>query len=151
MKKILVMIVLTVLTCALLSGCEEKTSMDETEPDLSKLLVTLSTDKPSYVVNETVQITVTVTNTGNSNITLTFSDAQVADFEILTEEGEQVYLWSTGRMFAQMITNVTIPAGKTMELLNETWKTTGEGNYTIRSWLPLTSKIYSNAVTIKVQ
>ena len=62
--------------------------MDETELDLSKLLVTLSTDKPSSVVNETVEIMLTVTNTGNSNITLTFSDAQVADFEILTKEGE---------------------------------------------------------------
>ena len=88
--------------------------MDETELDLSKLLVTLSTDKPSSVLNETVEIMLTVTNTGNSNITLTFSDAQVADFEILTKEGKQVYLWPTGRVFAQMITNVTIPAGKIM-------------------------------------
>jgi len=152
MKKIIVCILSIVLTCILFSGCEEKTPTHQTKPDLSKLKVTLSTDKSSYEVNETVTIKLLATNTGDNNITLTFPDAQLADFEILNEQGEQIYLWSSGKVFAQMLTNITITAGKTVELLNETWETTGlKGNYTIKGWLPLASKIYSNVVTIQVQ
>ncbi|HEC82215.1 MAG TPA: hypothetical protein ENI42_07345 [Thermoplasmatales archaeon] len=151
-KRIMTGILLLISIFILLSGCEERNPVNETEKDLSKLLLTISTNKPSYQTNETVKIILTATNTGDSNITLTFPDAQVADFEILNEEENQVYLWSSGRVFAQVITKINIPSGETLKLLNETWVANSkEGNYTIRGWLQLSPRVYSNVITIRVQ
>ena len=119
--------------------------------DLSNLSLTISTDRDSYQVNDSINISLRITNRGDKDINLTFPDAQVADFEIVSGKGKQVYLWSSGRMFAQVITTLKVPAGESIELLNETWRAdAGEGNYTIVGWLPTTPKVYSNPITINI-
>ncbi|HEC87112.1 MAG TPA: hypothetical protein ENI49_04520 [Thermoplasmatales archaeon] len=119
--------------------------------DLSNLSLTILTDRASYRVNDGINISLSITNRGDKDINLTFPDAQVADFEIVSGEGKQVYLWSSGRMFAQVITTLKVPAGESIELLNETWRADArEGNYTIVGWLPTTPKVYSNPITINI-
>ncbi|MCD6236325.1 MAG: hypothetical protein J7K13_00020 [Thermoplasmata archaeon] len=120
--------------------------------DLGNLSLTISTDRDSYQVNDSINISLRITNRGDKDINLTFPDAQVADFEIVSENGERVYLWSSGRMFAQVITTLRVPARESIELLNETWRADiGGGNYTIMGWLPSTPKIYSAPTTIKIE
>jgi hypothetical protein len=119
-------------------------------PLFNNISVTLATDKLLYYANESVNVSMWVTNEGEEDIILTFPDAQVADFEILNEDGERVYLWSSDKTFIQVITQVRVPAKGSVELLSETWRIYTLGNYTLRGWLPLTPRIYSNTVGIEV-
>jgi hypothetical protein len=105
--------------------------------------VTLKTDKTQYNRSENISINITVTNNHNKNVTITCSDARIADFEVFNEQGERVYLWSYKKAFAQMITKITIQPGETYELLSQKWNQFDDngsvvpaGKYTIRGWIP---------------
>ena len=103
------------------------------------LVVAVTTDKNKYDIGEPVEVTICVTNTGDEDITIVFPDAQKADFWV--NRGE-VYLWSFDKVFAQMITPVTISSGETVELLSDYWDQvdfTGNqvpaGIYEIDGWM----------------
>jgi len=78
----------------------------------NSLLGKVTTDKNEYALNESVRFLFTITNSTNTPITLTFNTAQIYDFEIV-KDGNVVFKWGIGRMFAQVITKVTVPANGT--------------------------------------
>lgn len=78
----------------------------------NSLLGKVTTDKNEYALNESVRFLFTITNSTNTPITLTFNTSQIYDFEIV-KDGKVVFKWGIGRMFAQVITKVTVPANGT--------------------------------------
>lgn len=88
--------------------------------------LTADTDQP-------VRFAFTVTNTGEEPITLEFNDACKADFVVEDDDTEQ-WRWSEGRMFAQVLSDLTLPPGEE-ETFHAAWEDPGSGTYTVRAEL----------------
>ena len=110
--------------------------------------VTVSTDKQSYQwIVEPVTITVTMTNTGDSLVNLTFPTSQVYDVIIKNKRDTELYRWSDNKFFLQVITEVPFQPGETMSW-DVTWYQQGRffnflpnhllipGTYSIQGILP---------------
>ena len=84
----------------------------DTEKKPSPLQVSLLTDQLVYLPGEAVHLTLTLTNTSNADITLSFRSSHQTDFVIQRDEHE-IWRWSEGRMFAQALTVMKIkPKGR---------------------------------------
>ena len=79
-------------------------------------------------VDDDVQVTFTVTNEGDDPVDLSFSDALEADFAV-RDDGEEVWRFSDGRMFAQMLGSETIDPGGTATYV-AAWEDPDTGSYT---------------------
>ena len=100
MKKVFCLLLISVLLYSLLPATF---SYGENVPLVGKLV----TDKREYSSNEYVSFLFTITNTSNEPITLKFKTSQIYDFEIM-KDGQLVFKWGIGRMFAPIETNVMI-------------------------------------------
>ncbi len=65
--------------------------------------ISMSTDKISYSVGEPIKMTVKIFNYTKKDIVFYFNTAQRYNFIIKDEEGNEIWRWSEGRMFAQML------------------------------------------------
>ena len=65
--------------------------------------ISMTTDKMSYSVGELIKMTLKVFNYTEEDIIFKFNSAQRYDFIIEDEEGDEIWRWSEGRMFAQML------------------------------------------------
>lgn len=68
-----------------------------------------------------------VTNAGSTPVELTFRSGKVADVAV-TQSGEEVWRWSEGRMFTQMMTTRTMAAQETIEQ-EFVWENPPAGEY----------------------
>ena len=66
----------------------------------------------SFGREEKINLVVTIRNRSDSNQTLTFPTAQTHDCTVSTPDGEPIWNWSKGRMFAQVLTELTLKAGE---------------------------------------
>ena len=78
-------------------------------------------------VDDTVQFTFTVRNDGDEPVDLQFADALEADFAVRDGERE-VWRFSEGRMFAQMIGSESIPPDGTATY-EASWEDSESGEY----------------------
>lgn len=82
---------------------------------------------------DAVTFAFTVENTGGEDVDLQFSDAQT--FDVFVEsDGETVWQWAAGRMFAQMLSTETFPAGAS-ETFEADWEDPSPGDYEARAVL----------------
>ena len=65
--------------------------------------ISMSTDKMSYTIGEPIVMTLKIFNYTKEGIIFHFNTSQRYDFIIEDEEGNEVWRWSEGRMFAQML------------------------------------------------
>lgn len=65
---------------------------------LPSIHTVLGTDRSSYVQGETVNLTLSVSNTGRDTVDLNFSSSQQYDFTATTS-GSLVWRWSYGKVF----------------------------------------------------
>ncbi len=100
-------------------------------------VVFLQTDKLNYLMGELVNISIYVENQGETDITIVFPTSQKADFWIGYN-----FLWSAGKVFTPMEITVTIPSGKRIYLLNDSWGQVDfggdqvpPGQYSIDGWM----------------
>jgi len=77
--------------------------------------VTLTTGKLSYSPGEAIDWRYTLYNGNDHPLDLTFTSAQTYDL-ILSQGGKMVARWSTGKMFADVMSTRTVMMGETMEL-----------------------------------
>ncbi len=77
--------------------------------------VTLTTDKLLYVPGETIDWRYTLYNGNDHPLELTFTSAQVYDL-ILRQGSKIIAQWSTGKMFADVMSSRIVMMGETMEL-----------------------------------
>ena len=81
---------------------------------------TVTTDRQSYSVGETVRFTLTVTNTGSSPVTVILPSGQRYDFVVRSSGGAEVWRWSYGRAFTLIYGEQTLDPGQTLTY-SETW------------------------------
>ncbi|XVH31082.1 BsuPI-related putative proteinase inhibitor [Haloferacaceae archaeon DSL9] len=74
-----------------------------------------------------------VENAAASDETLSFRSGKRADFVAL-DDGEEVWRWSDGRMFTQVLGEEVVAAGET-KTYSATWPTPDPGEYTVRGEL----------------
>ena len=65
--------------------------------------VSMTTDKINYSVGEPIKLTLKIFNYTKEDIIFHFNTSQRYDFIIEDEEGNEIWRWSEGRMFAQML------------------------------------------------
>ena len=82
--------------------------------------VSLTTDKASYAAGEPIVMELIVFNRVAQNLTFDFRNAQHYDFIIEDEEGNSVWGWAEGRMFAQVLGEETLGPGREEVVYTET-------------------------------
>lgn len=93
-------------------------------------------EKPSYAPGEKVVLHLVLENLGNSTLDLMFPTSQIYDIQI-SGPASYFWRWSHGRMFAQVVTTLTIEPGEKKEF-TETWPTEpsfSPGKYEVLAWL----------------
>jgi len=75
--------------------------------------ISMSTDKMSYSVGEPIKMTLKIFNYTEEDIVFHFNTSQRYDFIIEDEEGNEIWRWSEGRMFAQMLGEETSGSANT--------------------------------------
>ncbi len=91
----------------------------------------------------------TVENDGDDSVSFQFSDAQRAEFVATDEDGEEVWRWSEGRMFGQMLGSAELDPGAS-ETFEGMWENPPSGEYTITGSLAANGATPSAETTISV-
>jgi hypothetical protein len=146
-KRICAMCALTLCLLLLASGGRSLAPLDYSVKAEPKTLVverhTSAGEPPKY----SLVFTFEVKNVSQVPWKGQTNSAQVTEFEVFRAEGSEqkpVWRWSEGRMFAQVITSVSIDAGKARKT-SETWEFTADkvadGSYSVRAtFLPTGGK-----------
>lgn len=95
----------------------------------ANVLDTLLTAEPA---GDAVELQLTVTNEGDDAVTLSFSDAQRAEF--VASDDEEVWRWSDDRMFAMVTGRETLDPGEDVTF-EATWSNPSPGEYEVRAWV----------------
>jgi len=81
------------------------------------------------VMPKGVEFELRVANEGHKQVELTFPSGQAYDFVVLDPVGREVWRWSRGRIFTQVMQDKLLGAGDDMRLV-ETWSAHAHGRYT---------------------
>lgn len=93
------------------AASEPQISETNSKSIYSKVISTVLTDKKSYKIGESVNLTLVVENTSSQSIVLNFSSGQRFDFWIQAGSKE-VWRWSSDKMFTQALTSMTLKPGE---------------------------------------
>ena len=107
---------------------------------------------------EPVTLVLTVRNRADEPRSLTLPSSQTHDFAVSAGAGDEVWRWSAGRMFAQMLTEVTLAAGES-RTFSETWdqvcsddRPAAVGPYRLVGWIPaLGTAVSSPPIEFKIE
>ena len=114
--------------------------------------VSLSTDKAVYRSGEPIAVTLSVSNPTGPEIRFQFSSAQRFDFAIRDANGGQVWRWSEGQMFGQVLgTEVLGPARPQIIYRAEFIGKLTPGLYRVEGTLVATDRPGSAALVVQVQ
>ena len=80
-------------------------------------------ESTTFRAGEPLTLVVTIRNESDAIRTLALPSSQTCDFVISGPAGKEIWRWSAGRMFAQMLTEVTLGAGESREFV-ATWDQT---------------------------
>ena len=95
--------------------------------------MTLSGSLSATVTDGTVEFRYEVTNEGEETVELQFSNSQTHDV-VVFEDGEEVWSFAAGRMFAQMLQSEAWAPGESSSYAG-TWEDAPAGEYEARAWL----------------
>ncbi|WP_226481693.1 BsuPI-related putative proteinase inhibitor [Natrinema amylolyticum] len=87
-----------------------------------------SLETPADGSRDAVMFVFTVTNTSDESVELEFSDACKAEF-VLVDDGSEVWRFSEGRMFAQVLSSERLDPGESTTYEAE-WSDPEPGEYT---------------------
>lgn len=106
---------------------------------------TLTTDRSVYGIDDPVDLTFTITNTGKDDVKFEFPTTQYYDF-VIKRGDEQIARWSLGQTFVPNPQPLFLAAGKSMTF-NTRWlqkdqdsHVVGPGTYNISAIFPLKDK-----------
>src|SRR5262245_5185734 len=104
----------------------------EVRSDMSDLSLLLRADKAVYAEGEPLELTLEVVNRSLRPVTLQYRNYQRYDFLIRNAQGQEVWRWSAGQMFAQILSEETLaPDGKNLTYRTVTLLPLMRGSYTI--------------------
>jgi hypothetical protein len=95
--------------------------------------MTLSGSLSATVTDGSVEFTYEVANDGADAVDLQFSNSQTHDV-VVFEDGEEVWQFSDGMMFMQMLQSESCPPGESLSYA-ATWEDASPGEYEARAWL----------------
>ncbi|MFB6206985.1 MAG: BsuPI-related putative proteinase inhibitor [Haloglomus sp.] len=76
-----------------------------------------------------VQFTLIVANASHDPVSVTFHDSGAADFAVRTADGEEIWRWSEGQAFAQVLRPAEFAPGESATFEAE-WSDPRPGDYT---------------------
>jgi len=113
--------------------------------------VSLTTDKVLYTTGEPITIEFGIFNRTGEEATLHFRDAQRYDFTIEEDEEKEVWRWSNGKMFAEVLGEETLGPGREEVVYTETYAGRLEpGDYQLTGMLVALDRPLSASVTITI-
>jgi hypothetical protein len=122
------------------------------EPDHVGLRVALATDKSVYSPDEPIMVTFEIENLSTIPVTLDFASAQRFDLAIMDANGSEIWRWSTGHMFAQMLGQEVLgPEQPRLTYIEALSSTLDAGQYRIDAWLTDSSEDFSATLGIEVR
>ncbi|WP_435335779.1 BsuPI-related putative proteinase inhibitor [Haloarchaeobius sp. TZWWS8] len=83
---------------------------------------------------DAVTFSFTVTNDGDALVELQFSDSQTHDVAVVEDDDTEVWRWSDGRMFMQMLQQESIDAGDSVTF-ECSWDDPQPGSYVAEAFL----------------
>ena len=133
-------------------GGEEISAQTDGAMAESTFGVSLTTDKASYAAGESIVMELIVFNRTAESITFDFRNAQHYDFIIEDAEGNSVWRWAEGRMFAQMLGEETLGPGREEVAYTETYAGPLEpGGYKVTGILVASDRTISASITITIR
>ena len=100
------------------------------------------------VGSDAVTFTFSVENEGSEPVEANFSDAQRADC-VVTDDGDEVWRWSDGQMFAMMLGSETY-APRTTETYEMTWEEPPDGEFEAHAELAANGVTCEASTTVSV-
>ncbi len=121
-------------------------------PPASGLTVTLSLNKDTYRPGETIQVTLQVANPTAEPVTLTFATSQRFDLAIETEGGQELWRWSRGRLFLQVLgEEPLVPEGPPLTYHAEAPAPGEPGRYRLLGGLATKGQVISATIPFTVR
>lgn len=114
--------------------------------------VILTADKATYAPGEPIMLTLRVVNGTSKPVRLSFRTAQRFDLVVEDGSGREVWRWSAGRLFAQVLGEETLaPSGGEFRA-----HATAEGRfppavYTVKGIVPSREGVLSASATVTVR
>lgn len=139
---------LLVAASFMLVGCDDDDDgMGMNQPDfVTQVHLADSEGNQTEVLDtgEDATVVLTVRNRSGEPQTLEFSDERNSDFLIKNTDGEVVKLWSAGRGFSEVITEVDFEAGEVREfdmawsgMEDDSGQALSPGEYEVQGWMPI--------------
>lgn len=111
----------------------------------------LVVDRAAYAPGDSVEARLEVTNEADTAVLLRFATSQRYDFVMLDEEAAEVWRWSEGRAFLQMLGEERIDAGAS-RVWRERFPAPREaGTYVLEAWVPSQPPIPVARAEVRVQ
>jgi hypothetical protein len=98
-----------------------------------------------------LQVTLDVENEGDDAVSMQFSDGQRAEFVAEdADSGDEVWRWSSGRMFSQALGSVDLDPGQSASFEGG-WQDPPAGEYLIRGWLVANDVSPDAEMTVEIE
>ncbi len=122
------------------------------QAETKRLKVVLIADKVIYTPGEPILFTLKVMNDASKPISLSFPTAQRFDLLMQNQQGREVWRWSAGRWFAQMLgEEVLKPSGGELLYHATVERTFPHGVYTVQAIVPALGSHMSATINLTVQ
>lgn len=103
---------------------------------INDLRLEIATIKKEFPADEIVPLRVSVTNTGDKTVALTFLTGQKYDFSVTDSAGTEIWLWSKGRSFTQAVTAIKVKPGENYNYYGRVEAgSLKPGEYTAAAWI----------------
>lgn len=114
--------------------------------------ISLSTDKMSYSIGESINMTLKVFNYTEEDVVFHFNTSQRYDFIIEDKEGNEVWHWSKDRMFSMMIGEEVLGLDNPEIIYTAEYKgKLNPGYYKVTGILVVQDRPMSGSIIIKVK
>jgi len=151
-----------VISVILLAGCsgagKDAKTLPAAKPTsahrsvfIDKTRLEMATIKEVFPRDEIVPLRISVTNTDSKDIKLTFPTAQRQEFIAVDQDDKEVWRWSSGRMFAQQVTEMKIEAGATYNFFGKIEAgVLPAGKYEISGWTTA-DELFGEKITLSLR
>ena len=116
------------------AGYRHSDTVAITEDGIDRLKAEVPLFKKEVTVGEEGKLRFTVVNASDEAVELTFRDSGRADFAVYTEADAEIWRWSDGRMFMQVIQYSDLQPGQEATF-TESWPDPVPGDYTAEATL----------------
>ena len=138
---------LAVLVLAVCSLCSQ-----HVQAETERVKVVLLADNVMYTPGEPIMLTLRVINDTSKPVSLSFPTAQRFDLLMQNHQGREVWRWSAGRFFAQVLGKEVLKPSRGELLYHATVEREfTQGVYTVQAMVPALGSHISATISVTVQ